>query len=344
VSSVEERKPAEAPAEGAPGVGERGALLRRRRLLAQKYLSLVYPLVTIVGLIIYFGIENDRFLTTSNAVNISRQAAVLLMFALAGTMVILIGGIDLSVGANATLAGIVLSRFIDDTGLVGGVLIALAVGAAAGAVNGAVHTALRVPSFLVTLGMLSVLNGVSNHLSHGQPVIFLDTSLGGFVNATLIGGIPNVAVISIGVLALLTLVGFWTRLGRYLYAIGGGERAARLAGVPLARYKILAFALAGALAGFAGVQLTGQVGSGTPLAGDPFLLDSIAAVVVGGTALSGGVGGFHRTLLGVLVISILSTGMNITDVHPYTQLIVKGIVVIVAVALTIDRKKYAFIK
>jgi ribose transport system permease protein/putative xylitol transport system permease protein len=192
--------------------------------------------------------------------------------------------------------------------------------------------------------MMSLLTGVSNHLSHGQPVIFLDSSLSGFVNDTLIGGIPNVAVISVGVLLLLTLVGFWTRLGRYLYAIGGGERAARLAGVPLARYKILAFALAGALAGFAGVELTGQVGTGTPLAGDVFLLDSIAAVVVGGTALSGGVGGFHRTLLGVLVISILSTGMNITSVHPYTQQIVKGIVVIVAVALTIDRKKYAFIK
>jgi ribose transport system permease protein/putative xylitol transport system permease protein len=330
--------------ERAPGVAERGALLRRRRLLAQKYLSLVYPVVTIAGLVIYFSIESSHFFTTSNAANISRQAAVLLMFALAGTVVILIGGIDLSVGANATLTGIVLARYLDQVGLVGAILLAIAVGAAAGLVNGTVHTTLRVPSFLVTLGMLSVLDGVSNHLSHGEPVIFLNSSLGGFVNDTLVGGIPNVAVISVGVLLLLTLVGFWTRFGRYMYAIGGGERAARLAGVPLARYKIIAFALAGALAGFAGVLLTGQVGAGTPLAGNPFLLDSIAAVVVGGTALSGGVGGFHRTVLGVLVISILSTGMNITSVHPYTQQIVKGIVVIVAVALTIDRKKYAFIK
>jgi ribose transport system permease protein len=344
VSRVEERDVPQAGREGAPGVGERGAFLRRRRLLAQKYLSLVYPLVTIVGLIIYFGIESSHFLTTSNATNISRQAAVLLMFSLAGTMVILIGGIDLSVGANATLAGIMLARYLDSVGLVPAILIAIAVGAAAGCVNGTVHTMLRVPSFLVTLGMLSILTGVSNHLSHGEPVVFLNSSLGDFINGSLIGGIPNVAVISVGVLIVLTLVSFWTRLGRYLYAIGGGERAARLAGVPLARYKILAFGLAGALAGFAGVELTGQVGAGTPLAGDPFLLDSIAAVVVGGTALSGGVGGFHRTLLGVLVISILSTGMNITSVHPYTQQVVKGIVVIVAVALTIDRKKYAFIK
>jgi ribose transport system permease protein len=330
--------------ERAVGARRGPALARARHLLEQKYLSLVYPLVTVAALIIYFSIKSSHFFTTSNAANISRQGAVLLMFALAGTVVILIGGIDLSVGANATLTGIVAALFLDDIGLVGAIAIAIAVGAAAGLTNGALHTVLRVPSFLVTLGMLSVLNGISNHLSHGEPVIFINTGLSAFVNDTLIGGIPNVAVISIGVLIVLTVVGFWTRLGRYLYAIGGGERAARLAGVPLTRYKIAAFVLAGALAGFAGVLLTGQANVGTPLAGDPFLLDSIAAVVVGGTALSGGVGGFHRTVLGVLVISILSTGMNITSVHPYTQLIIKGAVVIIAVALTIDRKKYAFIK
>jgi len=316
----------------------------RRRRPSQQYLSLIYPLVGLAILLVWFSANSEHFATSSNADNILRQASFLLVLALAGTIVILIGGIDLSVGANATLGGILVAKYVDDGGLLVAILIAVGVGAAVGLVNGLVHTRLRIPSFLVTLGMLSVLDGISNTIGRGQPVNFSSTSLGELVNSTTILGLPNVAVIAGLVAVALTVVAFDTRLGRYLYAIGGGERAARLAGVSLSRYKIYAFVLAGALAGFAGVLLTGQVGSGTPLAGDPFLLDSIAAIVVGGTALSGGVGGPHRTVLGVLVITILSSGMNITDVHPYTQQIVKGVVVIGAVALTIDRRKYAFIK
>lgn len=308
-----------------------------------RYSGVLIPLIALVALILYFSIRSPNFAQTSNIANILTQASFLLVLALAGTMVILIGGIDLSVGATATLGGVLVAKFIDDSGLLA-VIIAVLVGAFVGLINGLIHTLLRVPSFLVTLGMMSVLDGVSNTIGQGQPINFQSTLLDSLVNGGVIPGIPNVAIIAGAVALVLVVVSFRTRTGRYLYAVGGGERAARLSGVNLTTYKNAAFILAGSLAAFAGVLLTGQVGSGTPLAGDPFLLDSIAAVVVGGTALSGGVGGPHRTVLGVLVIAILSSGMNIIGVQAYTQGIVKGLVVIAAVALTIDRKKYSFIK
>ena len=163
-------------------------------------------------------------------------------------------------------------------------------------------------------------------------------------NNTTLLGIPNVVLIAAVVTAILTFVVFRTKFGRYLYAIGGGEPVAALSGIPIRRFKVLAFVVAGALCGLSGALITGQVGAGTPDVGSSYLLDSIAAVVMGGTALSGGIGGPHRTVLGALVIAILSNGMDIIQVGDFTQDIVKGLVVILAVALTIDRQKYPFMK
>lgn len=326
------------------GKGEESeGVVKSSQRLWDRYSGLLVPLVALVALVVYFSIRSPSFAQTSNIANILTQASFLLVLALAGTMVILIGGIDLSVAATATLGGVLVAKAIDGSGVFA-ILIAVAAGAVAGLVNGLLHTRLKIPSFLVTLGMMSVLNGLSNTIGQGQPVNFTATWLDTLVNDSTIPGIPNVAMIAGLVAVVLWVLCFRTRTGRYIYAVGGGERAARLSGVNLTTYKTVTFVLAGALAAFAGVLLTGQVGSGTPLAGEPFLLDSIAAVVVGGTALSGGVGGPHRTVLGVLVIAILSSGMNIVGVQPYTQEIVKGLVVIAAVALTIDRKKYSFIK
>jgi ribose transport system permease protein len=140
------------------------------------------------------------------------------------------------------------------------------------------------------------------------------------------------------------VMAFATSFGRHMYAVGGNERAARLSGVRVRSVKLSVFALAGAAAAIAGIIFTGQASTGVPMGADPSLLNSIAAIVVGGTALSGGVGGPHRTLLGALVIVLLSAGMDITSVDAYTQLMVKGAVVIAAVALTIDRRRYGMIK
>jgi ribose transport system permease protein len=302
------------------------------------------PLVSIVALVIYFTAVNPLFFSASNALNIGRQSSVLLLVSLAETVVILIGSIDLSVGALVTLTGILTALTVDTLGAFGGGLVGVAAGAFVGLANGLLVTMLRVPSFLVTLGMLSVLSGVTNQISQGQSILFANTLLPSLVNNAPVFGVPNVIWFGLGAAAILTIVAFKTKLGRYLYALGGGEVVAAHAGVPVTLYKVLAFVLSGAICGFSGVMLTGQVGAGTPTAGSGLLLNSIAAVVMGGTALSGGIGGPHRTLLGVLVIAILTNGMDVTEVNSFTQDIVKGAVIILAVSLTIDRSKYSFIK
>jgi ribose transport system permease protein len=302
------------------------------------------PLVSIVALVIYFTAVNPLFFSASNALNIGRQSSVLLLVSLAETVVILIGSIDLSVGALVTLTGILTALTVDTLGAFGGGLVGVAAGAFVGLANGLLVTMLRVPSFLVTLGMLSILSGVTNQISQGQSILFANTLLSSLVNNAPVFGVPNVIWFGLGATAILTIVAFKTKLGRYLYALGGGEVVAAHAGVPVTLYKVLAFVLSGAICGFSGVMLTGQVGAGTPTAGSGLLLNSIAAVVMGGTALSGGIGGPHRTLLGVLVIAILTNGMDVTEVNSFTQDIVKGAVIILAVSLTIDRSKYSFIK
>jgi ribose transport system permease protein len=302
------------------------------------------PLLSIVALVIYFTAVNPLFFSASNALNIGRQSSVLLLVSLAETVVILIGSIDLSVGALVTLTGILTALTVDTLGAFGGGLVGVAAGAFVGLANGLLVTMLRVPSFLVTLGMLSILSGVTNQISQGQSILFANTLLPSLVNNAPILGVPNVIWFGLGATAILTIVAFKTKLGRYLYALGGGEVVAAHAGVPVTLYKVLAFVLSGAICGFSGVMLTGQVGAGTPTAGGGLLLNSIAAVVMGGTALSGGIGGPHRTLLGVLVIAILTNGMDVTEVNSFTQDIVKGAVIILAVSLTIDRSKYSFIK
>ena len=306
--------------------------------------TIILPMVAIVVLIAYFSIVNPLFLSSANALNIGRQSAVLLTVALAETMVILIGSIDLSIGAIVTLSGILAALTVDQFGVLGATLVGVGIGAVVGLINGGLVTMLKVPSFLVTLGMLSVLSGVANQISQGQSILFENMALLDIVNGSIVLGIPNVIWIALIATAVLTLVSFRTKLGRYLFALGGGEIVAAHAGVPVTFYKVLAFVLCGAICGLAGVMLTGQVGAGTPTAGSGLLLNAIAAVVMGGTALSGGIGGPHRTFLGVLVIAILTNGMDVTGVNSFTQDIVKGCVIILAVSLTIDRTKYPFIK
>lgn len=309
-----------------------------------KHAIALYPVLVILALVVFFAVQNPNFATFDNAMNIGRQSSVLLLVALAGTMVIMIGSIDLSVGSIVTLAGIVAALTIDSAGPVVAILAGIGTGLVVGLINGVTLISLKVPSFLVTLGMLSILSGIANMICGGASIMFMDLSLTNFVNAELIPGLPTIILVALLSAAALTFIAFKTVLGRYLFAIGGGEIVAANSGVPVNRYKVYAFMLSGALCGLAGVLLTAQVGAGTPAAGANMLLDSIAAIVMGGTALSGGIGGPQRTILGVLVIAILSNGMDVTEVSSFTQEIVKGLVIILAVASTIDRKKYPFIK
>jgi ribose transport system permease protein len=305
--------------------------------------SLIYPLLALVLLMIWFSLANPYFLTPGNLFNIGRGSAVLLLVALAGTVVILIGSIDLSVAGTVTLTGVICAFVIDWLGPTSAIALGIIVGAVVGAANGLVVQLLRIPSFLATLGMLSVTIGIAEAVNNNAPVQFLNQDLGRIVNGDFFG-VPTVVILPLAVLAAVTFAAYRTRAGRYFYAIGGGEAVAAASGVPVFRYKVIAFVLSGALCGLAGVVVTGQIGAGTLDVGGNLLLDSVAAVVMGGTALSGGVGGPQRTLLGVLVIAVLGNGMGMLGFTNYTQSIIKGVVIVVAVALSIDRRKYGIIK
>ncbi|MFE5873994.1 ABC transporter permease [Rhodococcus sp. NPDC056506] len=325
--------------DAAAPSGARGLLSR-----LDQHRNIVVPTVAVLVLIIYFQWRTESFITATSAQNILNQMAFLTVLALAGTFVILIGGIDLSVAATATLAGILIATWIDKFGGPLAIVMVIIAGAVVGLVNGLITTMLKVPSFLVTLGMMSVLDGISNTVSKGGPVSYNSNLLQSLVNESMIPNVPNGALIAILLTIGATVLAFGTSFGRHMYAVGGNERAAALVGVRVRRTKLAVFAVAGAVAAIAGIIFTGQASTGVPMGAGPSLLNSIAAVVVGGTALSGGVGGPHRTILGALVIVLLSAGMDLTSVDPYTQLVIKGIVVIAAVALTIDRRRYGVIK
>lgn len=303
------------------------------------------PVAALLILIVGFAILSDNFLTLNNFVNITRQASVLLVIALAGTFIVLIGSIDLSVGSVATLGAIVGAVLFRDVGSLPVFLVlVVALGAAAGLINGALVAYGKLPSFLVTLGTLFAFDGLALYISGGQPIPVRETGgLESLYAGTLLG-IPNSAIFALLIFAGCVWLARSTRFGRYLYAIGGSERAARLSGVPVERYKLIAFTLSGILAAVAGAMLMLRVGSGAPGTGEPFLLTSLAAIVMGGTPLTGGLGGPARTLLGVVIIAVLANGMSVANVDPFLQVFVQGVVVILAVALTLDRTKLLLIK
>ncbi len=277
--------------------------------------------------------------------NILRQSAVLLIVAGSATFIILQGSIDLSVGSIVTLTGIAAAILVRDYQFgIWATPAAMLVGGMAGCINGLLFAYGKVPSFLVTLGALFALDGLALLLSGGQAVQVMDRNYLKIASGSLIGALPNIALWSFLVFVVTSIIGSYTKFGRYMYAIGGGETVARLSGVPVDRFKLYSFILSGLLCGLAGALMTARLQAGSPRMGEGLLLDSIAAVIIAGTALTGGVGGPHRTILGVFIIGILSNGLNINAVDPPTQIIVKGGIVVGAVFLTIDRTKIDSLK
>jgi ribose transport system permease protein/putative xylitol transport system permease protein len=307
-------------------------------------LAVAGPWLALVLLIVIFSFLNGNFFSVRNGINILQQAAVLIVLSLGGTFVILMGSIDLSVGSIVSMAGMTAAVMIRDHGE-WGVLFAPIVGAAVGAVNGLLYAYARLPSFLTTLGTLFAVNGLTLYFSQGTAVsLNPDLSIASIFNGSVAGGVPCIALWALAALAIATFAARRTRFGRYLYAIGGGETVAKLCGVPVARFKFYAFVASGFLAGFAAILLMLRISGSDPAMGAPLLLPAIAAVVRGGTPLTGGVGGPHRTLLGVLIITILQNGMNLADVNPFLQDVVLGCGVIAAVAVNMDRRGVFLVK
>ncbi|WIW50568.2 ABC transporter permease (plasmid) [Bradyrhizobium sp. 62B] len=300
----------------------------------------------LIAMVIVFALINPRFLSWVNLFNLMRQSSILLIVSTGITFVILMGSLDLSVGAIVTLVAISSAVLIRDfeLGAVNVTLLAAAIGSLCGLINATLVLRLRLPSFVATLGTMTILGGVSTWLSGGVNVFFRNPNLTWVASGSIIGRIPNAGILALFIFSLASFIGARSHFGRSLFAIGAGGVTARLSGINVLRTKAIAFVVSGMLCGIAGLLLVARTSTGTARMGDDLLLQAIAAVVMGGTALSGGSGGVHRTLIGVLVIAVLQNGLNIAGVHTYVQIMVTGLIVILAVTITLDRSRLAFIK
>jgi ribose transport system permease protein len=307
--------------------------------------TLWLPLGVVLALVIFFSLTSGTFATVRNFTIISAQASTLLIVCTGATFVVLMGSIDLSVGAVVLLVGAVCVKVDNDTGMGGAiVLVGVLLGAFLGLVNGIIFAHGMVPSFVVTLGSLSIFSGLALQILQGRAITFNTGALDTIAIGEWIPPLQNIALCAIAVWVAGVLIAQHTRFGRYIYLIGGGEAVARNSGIPVRRYKVYAFTLSGLIAGFGGVLAVARLGAAGPTLGQDLLLNSLAAIVVGGTSLSGGVGGPDRTLLGVLIITILDNGLNLLGVSSYPQLVIKGAVVIAAVLISQNRRQSLLIR
>ena len=289
-------------------------------------------------LCVVLSILSPNFLEASNLLNVLKQISIIAMLAAGMTFIILTGGIDLSVGSILALSGVITVILIGK-GVPSflSLLIGVVIGFLAGAINGYLTAKTKLPPFIVTLGSYTYVRGLAYVISGGYPVV-LNSSFVKFLGAGNILGIPT----PIYIMALIYVISYfvlkYTMFGRHVYAIGGNEEAARLTGIKVERTLIYVYAISGLLSGLAGVVLAGRLFSGQPTAGIGFELDAIAAVILGGTSFTGGIGTIQGTIIGALIMGILSNGLTLLDVSYYWQLVVKGAVIIIAVLLDRLRK------
>ena len=312
--------------------------------LSKETLTRFQSLIALLVMIVFLSVKADSFLTVSNGLTILLQISVNLCLSIGMTLIILTGGIDLSVGAILALSGAVAAGLLKN-GLTlawfgvqlqftpfGAVLAGLVVGLALGCFNGTVITRFKLPPFVATLGMLSIARGLTMLWTGGFPITGLGPKFG-FMGAGFWLGVPMAVWICAGLVVLFYLISIHTTLGRYIYAVGGNEKSAAYSGLNVNRIKIWVYTLGGALAGMSGLLVTARLDSATPNAGLGYELDSIAAVVIGGTSLSGGRGSVLGTALGCLIIGVLNNGLVLLDVNAFWQQVIKGVVILLAVII-----------
>ncbi len=297
-------------------------------------------LQSFIGLIILciiISLLSPRFLTTANILNVLRQTSLNAVMAIGMTFVILTGGIDLSVGSVLAFSGMVAAG-LSHSGMnaAGAIIVGLIIGTVLGFFNGLAVTKGNVPPFIATLAMMTMARGATLVYSNGQP----KTGLGDdffFLGNGKVMAIPFPAIVLIIVLIIAYYILSQTATGRYVYATGSNEKAAGLSGIKTERIKILVYAVSGFCAAMSGMIVTSMLNSASPTAGSGGELDAIAAVVLGGTSLSGGQGNVGGTIIGALIIGVLNNGLNLLNVSSYYQQLIKGVVILGAVL--IDRKR-----
>ncbi len=307
----------------------------------QSFLQKIGPFIGLLLIVAIISIMSPSFLTLNNLLNVLRQVSINALIAFGMTFVILTGGIDLSVGSILALTGAV------SAGLMAGgmdpllaMLLGLLLGAILGAINGLIIAKGKVAPFIATLATMTIYRGLTLVYTEGKPI----SGLGDSMAFQMLGkgyffGIPVPVVTMIIAFGVLYFILKKTTFGRRVYAVGGNEEASRLSGISVDRIKIYVYALTGALAALASLILTSRLNSAQPTAGTMFELDAIAAVVLGGTSLTGGRGWIVGTIIGALIIGVLNNGLNLIGVSSFFQQVVKGAVILIAVLL--DRKKEA---
>ena len=307
-------------------------------------LSKLQPLIALFVLCLIIGLLSDKFFTVSNFWNVLRQISVNICLSVGMTLVVLMAGIDLSVGSVLALCGAITAGlfkmgielpsqnlYIGFT-LLGASLAGVLTGALLGFFNGFVITRFKVPSFVATLAMLTVARGLTMLWTKGFPISGLGEQFA-YMGTGWFLGVPVPVWISAAVVALAVFLSDKTKLGRYIYAIGGNENASLLSGININKVKVIVYTIAGALAAVGGLMVTSRLDSAQPNAGTGYELDSIAAVVIGGTSLSGGKGSIWGTVLGAIIIGVLNNGLVLLNVSPFWQQVVKGFVILLAVII-----------
>lgn len=311
---------------------------------AKEHFARFQSLFALALMVVALALATDSFLTFDNGLNVLRQISINLCLSIGMTLVILSGGIDLSVGSVLALSGAIAAGvlknglalpYTDSTlqfTVLGAIVVGVLVGLALGWCNGVSITRFGLPPFVATLGMLSIARGLTMLSTGGFPITDLGPSFR-FMGTGYWLKIPMPVWISAALVAVFVVVTRRTRFGRYLYAVGGNERAAKLSGLNVDRIKRTVYTLCGGLAGVAGLLVAARLDSATPIAGVSYELDSIAAVVIGGTSLSGGRGSIVGTVLGCLIIGVLNNGLVLLEVSPFWQQVIKGFVILAAVAI-----------
>ena len=309
-------------------------------------MSKVFVYLVLVVIILFFTLITDTFLTSRNILNICRQVSMTGICSVGMTMVLLTGGIDISVGSIIALVGVVSAKLVAEAGMpiFPAMLIGVAVGAFCGLINGIMVARFEVPALITTLAMQTMARGAAYILTSGIPVYGLPEEIRTLGQGYLLG-IP----IPVIIMVLIFVFGWWlleqTRFGRYTYAIGGNQDVARLSGINIMKIKIIIYTLSGFFAGLSGVIMLSRINSGQPNTSEGFEMDVITGAVLGGISVAGGEGKLINVIAGVLIMGMLSNGMTLMNLDEYWQWVVKGIVLLAAVTFdNLQRKRNAKVK
>lgn len=311
------------------------------RGLRQLDMTTIGPLIGLFLIIIVFSILAESFLSVANILNILRQSAIIGIMAIGVTFVIITAEIDLSIASIMTFSGLVAGAL--STGGFGlgvalpvwlAIICTLFIGAMVGAVSGFANAKLKIPTFMATLSMMFIVDGISLWFSGAQPLYGISDRLQWFGSGKVFG-IPSIVLVFAVIFVISHIILSRTVFGRNVYAIGGNEEAAKMSGINVAKYKVLVLTISGILAALAGILMLGRIGSAQVTAGVGLQLPPIAAVILGGTSLFGGVGSMWRTLVGVLLMGVLVNGLNLLGVGSAGQNLATGIVLFVAVAANV---------